>query len=388
MFAVLQGDSLSQRSNYLSFAIALTQKSDLKSKLYSSCCQLWFDTFKVPGNGRFITLCGNGGPQQVVSEDGEQHHAVRSGPGPGVFGVAKEVESARQVAAAELAESLAAGKAEEAHRQSEIRSELLKTLFTSADLHSGECSTLRELLDRGQERALDKLAGEPLATQQEILGLLYSDLGVEDEARKLLKASLALRRELYTDDHPLLARGLNNIAALHYYAGEYDKAGTLYQESLDMRRRLGQEGVDVVKAMSNLASIVTTRGEYDRAEDLYRQSLAIREMAYGGEDPSVATSLRTLGTLLYLRGDFADAEPLLRRSLEIRRNAFGQRDARVASTASSLGRILHARGELSEARQLLETVLATWQEVLGENHPHVALTRKDLAALLIDPRPR
>ncbi|MCP4656017.1 MAG: tetratricopeptide repeat protein, partial [bacterium] len=148
--------------------------------------------------------------------------------------------------------------------------------------------------------------------------------------------------------------------------------------------RLGQKGVDLVKAMSNLASILMTRGEYPRAEELYQQVLAIREQAYGGDDPSVATSLRSLGTLLYLRGDAESAESLLRRALEIRRRHFGDRDTRVAAARSSLARALHARGKYQEAGQLLTAVLTTRRELLGDDHPHVALTEKDLAALLLE----
>ncbi|MCP4662791.1 MAG: serine/threonine protein kinase, partial [bacterium] len=188
-------------------------------------------------------------------------------------GVATRMESARQIAEAELAERLASERAEEAHLQSEIRSELLQNLFTASDLRGNESFTVRDLLARGRERIRSNLRGEPLAMQLEIMGLLYGDLGVDDEARKLLEESLRLRRELYDGDHPLVARVLNNLAAWHYHAGEYEQAGTLYQESLEMRRRLGQKGVDLVKAMSNLASILMTRGEYPRAEELYQQVL-------------------------------------------------------------------------------------------------------------------
>ncbi len=64
-------------------------------------------------------------------------------------------------------------RADEAHRQSEIRSELLPNLFTASDLGRDESLTTAELLARGEARVRGNLEGEPLATQLEILGRLY-----------------------------------------------------------------------------------------------------------------------------------------------------------------------------------------------------------------------
>ncbi len=296
-------------------------------------------------------------------------------------------QAARRVAEADLARRLAAERADEAHRQSEIRSELLNILFSASDRGRDERLSVEELLARGEERIRGNLGGEPLATQLEILGRLYGDLAAGEQAKRLLEEALRLRRELYRDDHPLVARVLNNLAAWHYQAGDLARAEELYRESLEMRRRLGQDDADRVKAMSNLASILATRGDFDRAEELYRRVLAIRRQAQGAEHPAVATSLRGLGTVLYLRGEAEAAEPLLRQALDIRRRQFGSRDVRVAAAESSLGRALHALGRLDEAERLLESALATRRELLGDGHPHVALTRKDLAALVLDLSP-
>ncbi len=301
-----------------------------------------------------------------------------------VAGLAQRQESARRVAEAELARRLAAERADEAHRQSEIRSELLLNLFSASDRGRDESLTVEELLTRAEERIRGNLDGEPLATQLEILGRLYGDLADREPSRRLLEEVLRRRRELYAGDHPLVARVLNNLAAWHFDAGELERAEQLYQESLEMRRRLGQDDVDQVKAMSNLASILTTRGDFDRAEELYRQVLAIRRQAQGTEHPAVATTLRGLGTVLYLRGDAEAAEPLLREALEIRRQHFGSRDARVAAAEISLGRALQSLGRFDEAVKLLESAFATRRELFGDDHPHVALARKDLAALILD----
>ncbi len=268
--------------------------------------------------------------------------------------------------------------------QAELRLELLRNLFTMSDLQQAESFPVRELLDRGQARIRRNLKGEPLASQLESLGRLYGELGLSGEARKLLEDCLELRRGLYQGDHLLLAVALNDLAAWHYRAGGFDRAGELYGEALAMKERLGLEGLDLVPAMSNQASILMNRGECREAEELYQRALEIREEILGPEHPDVAKSLRALGTLFYVAGEPERAEPLLRRALDIRLRAFGPDDRRVASAQSTLGRALQAQGRLQEAEELLSAVLALRRQRLGEDHLHVALTRKDLAALRLD----
>ncbi len=300
-----------------------------------------------------------------------------------VGAVAKQLQTARQMERAEVDRRLAAERAEEAHTQSGIRSQLLDNLFMAADIDRNEKFTVRELLDRGQQRIRADLSGEHLATQLEILGMLYGELTLRVEAGALLGEVLQLRRDLYDGDHRLLARELNNLAAWHYRGGEYEQAEKLYQQALEMRARLGHTGVDLAKVMSNLASTLMQRGEYQRAEELYRRVLEIRRQAYGPEDLDVAKSLRSLGNLLYLRGDFEHAEPLLRETLRIRLLHFGERHKQVAMARSSLARVLHGQGKLAEAAAMFHQVLGVRRQLMGEGGHSVAVTRKDLASVLL-----
>lgn len=273
--------------------------------------------------------------------------------------------------------------ARESDAQAELRLELLRNLFTTSDLQQGKSFTLRELLDRGQTKIRANLKDEPLASQLESLGRLYGELELTQEAKVLLEDCLELRRGLYDGDHPLLAVALNNLAAWHYRASEFERAGKLYDEALSMKKRLGLEGLDLVTAMSNLASILINRGEYRKAEDLYQRALKIRE-TLGPKHPSVAKSLHGLGVLFYLSGEFERAEPLLRRALAIRLTAYGPKDSRVAMVRNILGKVLHGQGKHREAESHLSAVLAFHREQVDEDHPHVALTKKALAALRLD----
>lgn len=298
------------------------------------------------------------------------------------FGVAMKAAQDRELAAAELTRRLAAERAEEAHEQLEIRSELLSSIFTSADYQSREHLTLGELLSRGEARVRENLDGEPLATQLEMFGLLYGKLGASNESMRLLHDVLDQRREIYTGDHSLLARVLSNLGIRYYNVEDYTGAGALFQESLDMRRRMQQEDVDFYRLLNNLASVRMALADYEAAEGLYRESLEIRRTTHGEDSTSFATGLRSLGTLLCKQGKASEAVPLLRRALEIRKRHYGEVDTRVASAKSSLGRALHTLGEFEEAEAVLRSVLDVRRELLGEGHPHTEITRRDLNAVL------
>ncbi len=304
-------------------------------------------------------------------------------------GAMMKIRTDRRLERAKLDPLLATERANDAASQAEMLSDLLKNLFSKAfkpDEARGQLPTAPEILARGKEEITRHLAAEPalLATQLEAMGMVYQELGHFDQARPMLEESLRLRRRCYDGDHPLLARGLNNLAAFFYRTGEDRRAEILYHDALRMKRRLGQEGVDLVKPMSTLATILMNRGEYAEAEEIYRRALEILETTYGRGSASSATGLLRLGALFYVRGDFERAEPILRQALDVRLRDFGPRHTRVASARSTLGRVIHAQGRLEEAERHFTEVLDLRLELLGEDHLQVAFSRRDVAALRLD----
>ncbi len=271
--------------------------------------------------------------------------------------------------------------------RAEAVSAFLVDLFRASnpDKTKGKSLTAREVLDRGRTRLDAELKDEPeiRATQWGTLGAVYGSLGHYAEARGLREESLRVLREVYTGDHPELAKAINNLAVAHSRLGDSGKAEPLYREAIAMRRRLRLEDVRHVKSVNNLASILMNRGEYAEAEELYRRGLAIRLELYGPDHHNAATSLRSLATLFYIKGDFERAEPLLLDALRIRGRTVGPKSTMAATVLSSLGRLRYARGDLKEAEVLFEETLAIRRARLGEDHLHVALTKKDLASLLL-----
>jgi tetratricopeptide (TPR) repeat protein len=96
------------------------------------------------------------------------------------------------------------------------------------------------------------------------------------DAEPLMRRALKIDEQSYGENHPTVARDLNNLAGL-------------------------------LKATNRLAD----------AEPLYRRALKINEQSYGENHPSVAISLNGLAGLLKATNRLADAEPLMKRMVEI-----------------------------------------------------------------------
>ncbi|MCC3427626.1 MAG: CHAT domain-containing protein [Microcoleus sp. PH2017_01_SCD_O_A] len=106
-------------------------------------------------------------------------------------------------------------------------------------------------------------------------------------------------QRLFSDDHPDLAKSLNNLASLYRSQGRYRDAEPLYRQALEMWQRLFKgDHPDVATSLNNLAELYDFQGLYPEAEPLYEQALEIYQRLFTGAHPDVLLSLNNLGLLL------------------------------------------------------------------------------------------
>jgi tetratricopeptide (TPR) repeat protein len=86
--------------------------------------------------------------------------------------------------------------------------------------------------------------------------------------------------------------------------GEYEEARQLYQQSLEIRQRLGNQAGQA-DSLHQLGRIAQDRGEHEEARQLYQQSLEIKERL--GDQVGQANLLIQLGLLDYEQGNFENA---------------------------------------------------------------------------------
>jgi tetratricopeptide (TPR) repeat protein len=140
---------------------------------------------------------------------------------------------------------------------------------------------------------------------------------------------------------------LSNLGSVVGARGEGMLAATLYEESLERFRALGDQR-HMAMVLNNLGERSTMLGDYAQAQRLYEEGLAISRAL---EDKGlIAPCLRGLGVIAEATGEDARALELYEESIELF-HAFGD----TSSQAVTLGRlsvVVQRRGEDERARAL------------------------------------
>jgi tetratricopeptide (TPR) repeat protein/predicted Ser/Thr protein kinase len=245
----------------------------------------------------------------------------------------------------------------------------------------GRTVTARELLDEGAKRVRSSLADQPLtrARLMDAMGVVYTNLGLYDEALPLLQEAADVRAARLPANDPELAASLHDLATLHHHREAYDLAEPLYRRALAIREAaLGADDPAVGMSLNHLAALLRGKGEYAAAVPLYERAIAISEKALGPDHPDVGVMCNNLGAIFRLQGDYARARPLYERSLRIAEKTRGPDHPDVATDLNNLGVLARDTGRLDEALALFERSLLLCEEASGPDHPDVAVTLVNL----------
>ncbi|HZC29379.1 MAG TPA: tetratricopeptide repeat protein, partial [Gaiellaceae bacterium] len=151
----------------------------------------------------------------------------------------------------------------------------------------------------------------------------------------------------------LLARALRSYGSSAHFAGEFDLAERLWEESLAIYESLGDEhGIAVL--LHRLSILALHHGAVELARTRAEQSLEIHRRL--GNDKGVCQPLSLLGALSLQSGDVAAGVALLEESAELAAK-IGWRWWR-AGTLSALADVALAQGRSEDARNLLRESLA------------------------------
>jgi tetratricopeptide (TPR) repeat protein len=86
----------------------------------------------------------------------------------------------------------------------------------------------------------------------------------------MLEKALAIRRRLFTDDHPATATSYNNLAYNLNAQGQYAAAQPLYEKALEIRRRqLSDDHTHTASSYNNVAYNLKAQGKYAEAHPLF-----------------------------------------------------------------------------------------------------------------------
>jgi predicted ATPase/DNA-binding SARP family transcriptional activator len=177
----------------------------------------------------------------------------------------------------------------------------------------GYLSLGRGYLSRALSRAEASAPTLERAKALQGAGSLARSQGDYASARTLNEESLTIRREL--GDKRSIAHSLNSLGDVANDQGDYASARTLYEQSLAMRRELGDKA-GIAHSLYWLGLVAHAQGDYGAARTLYQESLALyREIGHS----FLIHALGALGHLEREVGDYGRAAALYQESLLLRR---------------------------------------------------------------------
>jgi tetratricopeptide (TPR) repeat protein len=202
-------------------------------------------------------------------------------------------------------------------------------------------------------------------------------------AQPLFEKALEIRRRLLTDDHPDTAQSYHNVASNLRLQGSYAAAQPLCEKALEIWRRLLTDNhPETAQGYSNLARNLQDQGKYSAAQPLFQKALEIRRRVITDDNPDTAESYTDVAMSLYAQGKHAGAQPLFEKALEIRRRLLTDDHPFTAQSYAWLAGNLRAQGNYAAAQPLFQKALEIYRRLLTDEHPDTATSYFNLAANL------
>ena len=216
----------------------------------------------------------------------------------------------------------------------------------------------RDILAAGTAR-IEELSGQPVVQAQmlDALGRATEQVARLEDAERMLRRALDLRRAQFGNDHIDVATSLINLSGVIRQRGKGEEAEQAVREAMEIQKRvLGPRHPDVATTMTTVAVLTD---DASRAESLVRAARDIQLAAYGASHTSVTNTNAILADYLSKRGAHGDAEALLRENVTIRERLFGRDNPSTAVAMTDLARFL------SNYRHRIDAADSLYTEALG-----------------------
>ena len=178
-------------------------------------------------------------------------------------------------------------------------------------------------------------------------------------------------------------RLMRESGRLYHMKGQYDRAGPLYEVSLGAGRvAFGPDNPKLASHYTDLAILLITVNRLAEAGPLVARAIEMAEANSAMEDPDVAENLTNLAALYFQIGQFSTSEALYRRVLAANLEKPGPDDPQIAHDLSNLGQMLASTNRRTETEPMLRRAVAINEESGNTDTSSLASCLHNLAGLL------
>jgi eukaryotic-like serine/threonine-protein kinase len=235
-----------------------------------------------------------------------------------------------------------------------------------------DITLLKGILDDASERLENGNISDELieAELHEVIGGVYSSLGLYSDSDKHYPHMLSIRSRLLGDQHQETLASMSILATLRQEQNLYPQAEQLYLQALEgQRAMLGEEDYDTLQTITNLSTLYRTLGRYDEAEPLVKQAIEIYQRLHGPESLSSLSVMLNLATVYLSSGRWSEAEALFLQVFESLRRVVGDEDPNTLICVNNLATLYTNQGRYREAEELVLEWIEIVQRIYGQEHP-------------------
>jgi len=244
-------------------------------------------------------------------------------------------------------------------------------------------TTARELLDIGARKIDDEFTGVPEVKIRMLrtLGIMYSDLGLSDQAVALRRKRLHLVRSQYGSNSMQLAQALVDLgSAMQSSASVKEMEGVL----LEAKKILDQRGDFSSTTRGNLAMTLAQHYESsDLNQALTYSQDAVQVYRKHPDDPLLPESLYEEGLILSIVGRWRESEPLLAEAVQLSAKIDGDPNTSLARFYAYLGETQEGLTEFAAAENSHRQALSAARKLNGEDHIDTLETEMRLGQFLV-----
>jgi len=302
------------------------------------------------------------------------------------FMTVTSVQSSRlRVQAVQLQEQ-AAKLTSERDKASEV-TQFLTEIISSADPYqeSGHVPTLHEVLDRGAKLAETSLKDRPEVRAHLLSSIApaYFGLGDWDRAGAIAEEAVNIRRATLAPNNAELAASLLYLSGVRMNQGRAAEAEPIVREAIAIYNgRTDISHAERVSASGTLGMVLLRQSRLDEADQVIRPLLLDERLRQPLDTARVAQLSRNLAHILRDKRSYAEALPLYQTAYDLHVLVYGREHPESANSAVNLGNAYAKRGNAVVAESLLRAGVATKRRLLGIEHHDVAADQITLANAL------
>ena len=183
-----------------------------------------------------------------------------------------------------------------------------------------------------------------------------------DKARDLFDKLLQMQRRVHGRFYKKSWKTLHNLAVSHNLLGDYEEAKRFFEDYYDICLQTeGPQSQSAIRNRASIASVLGKLGEFEKAESLFKQSLESCKNDTSGELQRDRI-LNGLGELYVTQSRFAEAQLCFAEALEIRVNRMAPDSEHIFNVKLNLANAYLGLGKLENAAELRGEVLDFFDE--------------------------